>query len=70
LQRVRQNALIRRDVTVPKGSGGRESGRPDWRWKRQRATNDEVTDAGRNPEVGDGVEGRTGRGSSQLEAKR
>jgi len=42
----RQNALIRRDVMVPKGSGGRGSGEPDRMRKRQRA------DAMRQPNTG------------------
>ena len=33
----RRNALIRRDVMVPKGSGCRQSGEPDRMWKQQRA---------------------------------
>ena len=50
MQRIRQNALIRRDVTVPKGSGGRGSGGLGWSWKRQRASSVEAADTGANRE--------------------
>src|SRR5205085_2624293 len=48
LRQGRQNALIRRDVTVPMGSGGRGSGRQSWSWKRQRAKSVEAADPGAN----------------------
>src|SRR3954452_9124480 len=44
LQQIRQNALIRKDVMVPKGSRGRNSGGGGWAGKRQRAISIEATD--------------------------
>ena len=60
LQQIRQNALIWRDVTVPKGSGGRGGGRHCWQRKRQRATSVDVAD----------YRSQTGRSAAERRAER
>jgi hypothetical protein len=55
------DALIPREVTIPKGSGDRRRGRPNRVVEVQRATGSEAAATGANRVSGSGAEGPNGR---------
>ena len=69
MQPIRLNALIPRDVTVPKGSGDRGSGRSSRLRTLQRVRRVEAAEGGANRQSVAERKGRTGSGSNWLEAK-
>ncbi len=63
------NALIRREVKVPKGSGGRRRGWPDWFRKQQRAEGEEAAKTGANRERSGSREAERAAETAGSEAK-